>query len=68
MKKIKIPNNLIEKLIDLPEQGMNFQIVDVTLSNGDILKNRIISNCSLLLIDDSENIKTNQIINVDLTE
>jgi len=49
-EKVKIPNELIDKLITLPEKGMGYQIVDVELKNGTIINDVKIVNSSYLLI------------------
>ena len=60
--QIKLPEAFIIYLQNLPEQGMGYQIVDIELSDGRILSDRIIFNSSYLKkLDDKEKIEPNQI-------
>lgn len=65
--KIEIPENLSNKLVELPEQGMGYQIVDITLVDGTILKNRQIFNCTYLLLEEDESISVESIVEIDLS-
>jgi len=40
-KRIKLKEEHIKYLLELPESGMGYQIVDITLKNGQQLKKRI---------------------------
>lgn len=66
--KVKLPNNLIDKLTELPEQGMGYQVVSVTLMNGNILTDRRVVNSTYLLLLESEQIETEEILNVELSQ
>jgi hypothetical protein len=55
-KKIKLKEEHIQYLAALPESGMGYQIVDILLTNGQLLKNRIVLNSELLISDDIESI------------
>jgi hypothetical protein len=50
-QKILLPDVFIKTLINTPESGMGFHKVDVYLKNGEILKNQIVFNSSILSID-----------------
>lgn len=64
--KIRLIQKHIRYLSSLPEQGMGYQVVDIKLRNGTILKNRIVLNSSLLQLENSENIDPNEIDSVEL--
>ena len=65
-EKVELPTNLIDKLADLPEQGMGYQVVNVTLKNGQVLTDRRVVNSIYLLLLDNEHLKTTDIENVEL--
>lgn len=52
--KIELTKELIDHLVDLPEQGMGYQIVNIILKNGVILMNREIINSTYLLLTENE--------------
>lgn len=64
--KVKLPSKLIDKLADLPEQGMGYQVVNVTLKNGKVLTDRRVVNSTYLLLLDKEHLTTADIENVEL--
>ncbi|HUT28236.1 MAG TPA: hypothetical protein VMX13_00480 [Sedimentisphaerales bacterium] len=63
MAKLKI--NLLQKQVDilknLPEQGMGYQVVDITLKNGMTLNGKVVLNSMYLQIEDNEKIDPNEI-------
>jgi hypothetical protein len=65
-KRIKLKEKHIKYLLELPESGMGYQIVDLTLKNGQQLKKRIVLNSQFLLLENSENIDPNFIEKVDI--
>lgn len=65
--KVELPSNLIEKLSELPEQGMGYQVVNVKLTDGRILWDRRVVNSTYLLLLDKEHISTKDIENVELS-
>jgi len=52
---VRLPNQFIESLLTKPENGMGYQIVDVKLKNGDVLKNKTVKNSSYLICNHSIN-------------
>ena len=50
-RKIKLPNNIIEALSNIPETGMGFHKVHFILEDGHITRNECILNSEYLLID-----------------
>ena len=65
-KKVELIKEQVNYLADLPEQGMGYQIVEVTLRNGQVLKNRTVVNSTFLLLNDNEQIKTDDIASIKL--
>lgn len=47
---------------------MGYQIVDIFLTNGKILKNRIVLNSSFLTIEDNEKINPTEILKIELVQ
>jgi hypothetical protein len=66
MKKISLTKDQIDTLSDLPETGMGYQIVDITLNDGTVLKNKVVLNSSLLQLKDDENINPEDISNIEV--
>lgn len=52
-QKIRLPDNFIKQLIETPENGMGFHIVDLHLKNGEVLKNQIVLNSSILTLENT---------------
>jgi len=65
-KRIKLKEEYIKYLLELPESGMGYQIVDITLKNGQQLKKRIVLNSQFLLLENSEDIDSNFIEKVEV--
>jgi len=65
-KRIKLREEHIKYLLELPESGMGYQIVDITLKNGQQLKKRIVLNSQFLLLENSENIDSDFIEKVEV--
>ncbi len=68
MKKIeiKLPEHLVKQLLELPETGMAYQIVDFWLQDGTILKNVTVLNSSIAILD--KEIDTSKIVKVKLSK
>jgi len=67
MKKLQLKEEHVQHLITLPENGMGYQVVDITLKGGNILKKRVVLNSSLLLLETNEDIDPNSIEKIELT-
>jgi len=65
-KTIKLTENFVSKLLDLPESGMGYQVVKVILRNGKILRQHKVLNSELLMIDGKENIFLKDIEQIEL--
>lgn len=64
--KLQLNQDHIEFLSHLPEQGMGYQIVDLTLKNGEVLKKKIVMNCTLLQLDEQEQLDADDIDKIEL--
>ncbi len=53
-RTIKLPDNFINLLTNLPETGMGYQIVNVILKGGTILRKHKVLNSTLLLLEENE--------------
>ena len=63
---LKLPDSFINILVNLPENGMGYQIVKVILKSGKILHQHKVINSSLLLLEENENITEKDIDKIDL--
>lgn len=67
-KKVQLTDDQINYLSELPEQGMGYQIVDIFLTNGKILKKRVVVNSTYLKLENNENITTADITKIELSQ
>ena len=51
---IKLPESFINKLINLPETGMGYQIVKVIMRSGKILHGQKVLNSEFLMLEKNE--------------
>lgn len=63
---VKLTEEQISILENLPEQGMGYQIVNLTLKNGQVLRDRIILNSTYLKTESHEKINPNDIVKIEL--
>jgi len=63
---IKLPESFVNKLTNLPESGMGYQIVKVILRNGKVLKKHKVLNSELLMLENDELIQAIDIANIEL--
>ena len=66
MDKIILNNAQSDRLKNLPETGMGYQKVDITLKNGSIFRNRTVLNSVYLILNPGEKINPYEIIDVKL--
>lgn len=69
MKKtiqVKLPEHLVKQLLELPETGMAYQIVDFWFKNGIILKKVTILNSSIAVLD--KKIDVSEIVKIELSK
>jgi hypothetical protein len=64
--RVKLQENHSEKLQDLPENGMGYQLVDLTLKDGRVLKERVVLNSSYLQLGQNEELDPSEIEKVEL--
>lgn len=62
--KLTLPKFAVEQLINTPETGMGYHIVDIHLKDGRILKDQIVLNCSVIKIDILNTFNAAEIINI----
>lgn len=64
--KVELPENLIKKLQELPETGMGYQVVNLKFIDGKILRDIMILNYSIAILD--EDIDVSQIVEIELSK
>ncbi|GEM_PF-5811229 len=52
-QKILLSDKFTKQLINTPESGMGYHKVDIYLKNGEVLKNKIVLNCSILTLENT---------------
>lgn len=60
-QKILLSDKFTKQLINTPETGMGYHKVDLYLKSGEVLKNKIVLNCSILTLEKSININVENI-------
>lgn len=65
-QKIELPKKLSDYLMNLPENGMGYQIVKVILKSGRVLHKLKVFNSSLLVIEKYSQINSNDIEKIEL--
>lgn len=65
-RTLKLPENFINILINLPETGMGYQIVNVILKSGKVLYQHKVINSELLMLEGDENIAVKDIAKIEL--
>lgn len=65
-KTIKLTENWVNYLVNIPESGMAYQIVRIFLKGGKILKKHKVLNSSILLLEEGEKIEMNEIEKIEL--
>ena len=65
-RTLKLSDSFINILVNLPENGMDYQIVKVILKSGKILHQHKIINSSLLMLEENENIIKKDIEKIEL--
>lgn len=66
IQSLKLSENFINTLINLPENGMGYQIVKVILKSGEVLHQHRVLNSELLLLGSNENISVFDIDRIEL--
>lgn len=65
--RLILNSKFVEYLIEQPENGMGYQIIDIHLKNGVVLKNRIVLNSTYLRLDVNERITNDDIDLINLS-
>jgi len=63
---IKLPESFINKLINLPETGMGYQIVKVIMRSGKILHGQKVLNSEFLMLEENDTIHIKDIEKIEL--
>lgn len=59
---MRLSQRWINKLVQLPERGMGYQVVDIHLKNGTVVRNVLVVNCET--IRDSVNFSEEDIVDI----
>jgi hypothetical protein len=65
-RTLKLSDSFINILMNLPENGMGYQVVKVILKSGKILHQHKVINSSLLMLEENENITEKDIEKIEL--
>lgn len=60
-ERLKLSKEYVDYLSEHPESGMGYQIVNIELINGSVLKNRIVFNSEYLELNSPLEIKLSEI-------
>ena len=63
---MRLSKKWIDKLVALPESGMGYQVVDVHLKNGMIVKEILVVNCEILVNQGNLSFSENDIQDIEL--
>lgn len=63
---LKLSENWINYLINLPETGMGYQIVRIFLKGGKILSKQKVINSSILILEENEDVKLDEIEKIEI--
>lgn len=65
-KTIKLPESFVNKLVNLPESGMGYQVVKIILRSGRVLHQQKVINSEYLMLDENQHLLVNDIKTIDL--
>ena len=68
MKQIELPPRWQHLLVGLPETGMGYQIVDITMNDGTSFERKTVLNCSTVELAPGEDLDAEQIMDIELSE
>ena len=66
--EVELPEDIKIQLIDLPENGMGFQVIDIILKNGRVLKDRIVINSQRLIVTPEDDFDITDIEEISIVE
>ncbi|MDO8443134.1 MAG: hypothetical protein Q7S81_02680 [bacterium] len=64
--QLELSEKWVSKLLRMPESGMGYQVVDITLKDGSVLKNRTVVLPYLYLLSPGE-IKEEDIVKIEIS-
>lgn len=67
-RKVKLPDDFINYLINHPETGMGYHIVNITLNDETILYNRNVVNSTYLLLLENEQINSCEFKKIEISK
>ena len=67
-KKVQLLDNQIAKLMTWPETGMGYQLVDLVMRDGSIVRNRVVFNSELLALEPGEVISPEEISDLRISD
>lgn len=59
--EVDLPEDIKLQLVELPESGMGFHVIDIILKNGRVLKDRIVINSSKIILTPEDDFNINDI-------
>ncbi|MFZ4455504.1 MAG: hypothetical protein ACOYOT_04715 [Bacteroidales bacterium] len=62
--KLELHKEIMDYLSDMPEKGMGYQIVTITLKNGQVLTQRVVINSTYLLLNKDEQLQNEDIVSI----
>lgn len=65
MNSLQLPNKWVNYLVNLPETGMGYQLVNIFLKNGKVLYKRKVINSSILILPPNEKLKKEEIVKIE---
>jgi uncharacterized protein YfbU (UPF0304 family) len=65
-RTLKLSDNFINLLVNLPENGMGYQIVKVILKSGIVLHQHKVLNSELLMLEENDKITIKDIDKIEL--
>ena len=65
-RTLKLSDSFINLLVNLPENGMGYQIVKVFLKSGKVLHQHKVLNAEILMLEENEKISVKDIEKIEL--
>jgi hypothetical protein len=66
IRTLKLTDRFINVLVNYPESGMGYQIVNVILKSGKVLHQHKVLNSEVLMLEENENITIKDIEKIEL--
>lgn len=66
IKTIRLCNKHVRYLMNLPESGMGYQVVNIRLKSGRLLRNKVVLNSEFLLLENGDEISQGCIKQVEI--